>query len=105
MTLWYFAHPYTGDEEQNFILANSRTQILMDMGYNILSPITYTHPLHTHKERDYDFWMELCLVLMKHCDGIIFAPGWKWSNGCNLEYEQSTGKQILFYKDIVREGK
>jgi hypothetical protein len=99
--LYYFAHPYTGNEERNFLLATSRTQELLDMGYKVLSPITYTHPLHGTRERTYGFWMDLCLSLVRHCDGIIFAPGWQKSKGCVLEFEHSEGKEIIFLEDII----
>jgi hypothetical protein len=101
MKLYYFAHPYTGDEANNFILANERTQKLLDLGYNVLSPVTYTHPLHAKKERNYAFWMDFCLVLVEKCDGIIFAPGWQNSKGCMLEADHSEGKEILFYEEVI----
>jgi len=103
MKLWYFAHPYTGNEEGNFLLATSRTQDLLDRGYKVLSPITYTHPLHSTKERSCDYWMDLCLSLVRHCDGIIFAPGWQKSKGCVEEKEHAVGKQIIYWEDIINE--
>ena len=101
MKLYYLAHPYTGNEKENFKLATSRTQTLLDLGYHVLSPVTYTHPIHQQKERDYNFWMKFCLVLISKCDGIIFAPGWEDSRGCLLEYAHSDGKEILFLEDII----
>jgi len=100
--LWYFAHPYTGDEENNFTLATARTQELLDRGYNVLSPVTYTQPLHGNRNRSYDFWMDLCMVLVRHCDGIILAPGWQKSGGCLQEIGGSQGKEILRYGEIVK---
>ena len=100
--LYYFAHPYTGDEENNFTLATARTQELLDRGYNVLSPVTYTQPLHGNRNRSYDFWMDLCMVLVRHCDGIILAPGWQKSGGCLQEIGGSQGKEILRYGEIVK---
>jgi len=103
MKLWYFAHPYTGSENQNYILATSRTNILLDMGYKVLSPITYTGPLHASVPRSYDYWMDFTLTLMRHCDGIIFAPDWQKSKGCVLEYDNvKEGQEIIYWEDIIK---
>jgi len=103
--LFYFAHPYTGDEENNFILATDRTQKLLDLGYNVLSPVTYTQPLHGDKERSYDFWMDLCMVLLRHCDGIILAPLWEGSGGCVMEAIDAAwgGKEMLQYEEVIND--
>ena len=46
----------------------------------------------THKE-----YMELSFTLMALCDAIYFMPGWKESEGCNMEriYAQNMSMVIL----------
>lgn len=103
--LWYFAHPYTGDEETNYEDSQRKMQVLLDMGYNVISPIGATHDLHKDKPRTYDFWMKLVSVYLTHCDGIIFDPEWRFSPGCHDEHIQAMyeGKEILFYEEIVND--
>lgn len=102
MKLFYFAHPYSGNPEENFRLANERTLKLLNAGYNIFSPITYSHPLHVIEPHDYDFWMRLDRAIIPRCDGIILAPGWQGSKGCQLEadYFYKHGLPILAYSKI-----
>lgn len=102
--LWYFAHPYTGDEEANFKLATLRTQQLMDLGYVVYSPITYTHPLHVGKNRDYRFWMNFDKPFVKQSNGgLILAPRWESSGGCREELDDflNLGREILLYRENI----
>jgi len=103
--LWYFAHPYSGENEQgNFDLNNERVSALLDFGYRIYGPITYCHVLHLVKHRDWKFWIDFDRPFMEKCDGLILAPGWENSKGCKIEYEyfQKVGKPILFYRELVK---
>ena len=102
--LYYFSHPYTGNAEENFKLANARSLKLIKSGYYIISPITHSHPLDQLEKHDLKFWMNLDQVIMSHCDGIILAPNWETSKGCRLElrYFIKSDKEIL---KMDKEGK
>jgi len=108
--LYYLAHPYTGDGtvenmEDNYRIANRRTITLMKLGYNIFSPITYTHVMDVENKNIFDVidWLKLDKIFLDRCDGIIMAPGWEDSLGCRLEYEYAikSNKEILFYEKII----
>lgn len=45
MTKIYLAIPYSGMEESSYKQANEATVELLRRGYNVLSPITHSHPL------------------------------------------------------------
>jgi len=101
--LYYFAHPYSGNPEENFRLANERTVVLIENDWDVFSPISHSHPLQLIKDRPYDEWMELDNVIMSRCDGLILAPGWQKSKGCVLEREwfAKRGLPILEYDGLM----
>jgi len=100
--LFYFAHPYSGNCEENFRLANERTIKLLNAGYHIFSPISHSHPLQMVQDNSYKFWLCLDKTIMSRCDGIILAPGWKDSKGCQVERKwfESMGLPILEYEKM-----
>lgn len=102
--LYYFAHPYTGDEQNNFILANHRSVELLNRGFYIFSPITHSHPLQNIKIFDGKVWEELDRFFIDFCDGLIVAPSWQYSGGCVKEHSAFTlaGKPIYNYEDLVK---
>ena len=119
--LWYFAHPYTcfplaGNgrflaEQANFNLCCIRTAKLIQAGYFVYSPICHTHPIHLAAPEfiisgERDLWMELDRLIIEKTDfkGLILAPGWKASEGCQAECEifDKEGKPVLYYKDLVK---
>jgi len=120
--IFYFAHPYTcknekgeyipGGEEANFRICNYRASKLIEKGYLIYSPISHSHPIHVAnscflKNDMYTMWMQCCIDMISIIPfkGIILAPGWEGSSGCQEEYEifYEAGKDILYYSDIVVE--
>ncbi|MFW9971326.1 MAG: DUF1937 family protein [Candidatus Odinarchaeota archaeon] len=105
--LYYVAHPYTYNENNNFEKVNRICNELIDLGYIILSPISMNHPLHQLKQREKDFWYGFDLKLLERCDGIILCQGWEASRGCCIEFERGKrlGMEILYHKDIVDGGK
>ncbi len=101
--LYYFAHPYSGNPEENFRLANERTVKLIDAGWQIFSPIGHGHPIQVIKDRPCSEWMNLNYVIMSRCDGLILAPEWQKSKGCVLEREwfAKRGLPILEYDGLM----
>ena len=69
--LYYFAHPYTGAEKSNFVLANHRTVKLLDAGYKIFSPVTMTHPINEISKRNNEFWMDFLLPFIEAADALM----------------------------------
>ena len=101
--LYYFAHPYTGDEEGNFNLCCSRSAELIKRGWLVYSPIAHTHPIHRAwlGTRNVD-WYEFdnAFIRIIPFAGIILAPGWRDSEGCVKERElfKSLNREILSYE-------
>jgi len=100
--LWYLVHPYSNDPDKNFKLANKRTLALLNAGYNVFSPITYSHLLQQTEQHNYDFWMSFDEIILDKCDGLILAPNWHKSKGCIRELERAIrlNLPILDYKNL-----
>lgn len=102
--LYYFAHPYSGNEAYNYFLCNKRVSKLINLGHAIFSPITHSHPLATDENRnDHDLWLKLDFIIMDCCGAVIFAPEWEHPKGCVLEMKRAVQRkqQILFYPDFL----
>ena len=102
--LYYFAHPYTGDEANNYTLCCEHTNRLLDLGYHVFSPIVHSHPLDLLQSRPGGEWLELDEKILKCCDGLILAPHWGLSDGCRQEFWRAlkAGQMVLFYRNIIR---
>lgn len=120
--LWYFAHPYTvkdkdgrenhQGEHANFIQACTKTSELIKRGFNVYSPIAHTHPVHIIepqfiKNEEYKLWVRLDNLIIDKTNfkGIILAPRWETSGGCNGEREkfEKRNLQVLLYNDIIKD--
>jgi len=116
---FYFAHPYTckdgngnyvpAGEDANFSLCNHRAACLIEAGYNIYSPISHTHPIHRAsptflKNHEHHLWYLLDMEFLNktNFDGIVLAPGWETSQGCQMEKKwfEEKGLPVLYYKDL-----
>jgi len=104
--LYYFAHPYTGNEKNNYVLANHRMAKLIELGLKVYSPITMTHPLDEIVDKPHDFWMEFNQPFLEHADALIVAPDFQYSNGCIREYAYFTRAQkpIFNYEEMISES-
>ncbi|KKN66042.1 hypothetical protein LCGC14_0475200 [marine sediment metagenome] len=109
---YYFAHPYAcrdangvfvpEGEEANFQLCNQRAARLIELGYNIYSPISHTHPIHRASpvflaRHEHEAWYVLDMEFMAktNFDGIILAPGWENSKGCKMEKKYFVDKGLI----------
>lgn len=102
--LFYVAHPYSGNIDENMASVIEKTNELLDRGFKVLCPLTHSHWLDLAKKRDADFWYDLDIALMDKCDGLILCPGWQESRGCILEYGFFTGqkKPVYLYEDLIK---
>ena len=120
---YYFAHPYSAKTEEgriaNFELCCRRSIKLLLKGYNIFSPITHSHPIETASsemlrwpiDSRWQFWIDIDIAILEYVKftGIILAPKWGTSKGCQREYNwflshcQPNGKpcDILKYNDLI----
>jgi len=94
--LWYFAHPFTaptvGGEELNFEKCKVRTVQLLNFGLKVYSPVVHSYYLQGVNDNSFDFWLSFDKAIVDRCDGLIVAPKWMNSRGCNLEFD-------WFFKD------
>lgn len=98
--LYYLAQPYSVDPVLSYYTAINNTNELLDKGYIVFSPIAYCHKLHLAKERDWEFWVKMDLLLLEKCDVLILAKGWENSKGCVIEHEKAVelGMEIILYE-------
>lgn len=115
--LWYFAHPYSvwkdGErdheaEKRNFELCNVRAAVLLELRYNIVSPISHSYSICQALPNGDGFdWYALDNLIIAKTDfrGIILAPGWENSKGCVDEKErfESLAKEVLLFVDITKQ--
>ena len=92
----YLSHPYGKKPvniERSKRLAEWYTDAWSEEGrdYEIVNPLTYLAPL----SKGFDEWtmLKLAINLMRSCDVVLFAPGWKKSRGCRLEHMASKGME------------
>jgi len=102
--LFYIAHPYSGNIEENMASVIEKTNELLDRGFKIICPLTHSHWLDLAKKRDPDFWYDLDIAIMEKCDGLILSPGWQESRGCILEYGYFMGqkKPVYLYEELIK---
>lgn len=59
----YLAIPYTGMEESSYRQANRATALLLNLGFNVFSPITHSHPLTKIEDckvpGSWEFWQKI----------------------------------------------
>jgi hypothetical protein len=111
----YLAIPYTGMQESSYRQANEASVIILNMGFNVFSPITHSHPLtlidkyeipHTWEywqHIDYQFidWADEVWVLIPE-EGIEPVIG---STGVNAEiqYAKKHKKKVNFVQLVNNE--
>jgi hypothetical protein len=91
--LYYLAHPYSGNIEQNVEESVRLTNILMDFGLDILNPLTHSHYLDWIKSRPPRRWYELDFNILSRCDALVLSPGWESSTGCQMERAFAMGER------------
>jgi hypothetical protein len=106
----YLAIPYSGMEESSYEQANLATVLLLNIGYNVISPITHCHSLTKIQGYDlpgtWEFWKEIDFEFIDWVDEVfVLIPkeGWKMvqnSTGvqAEIEYSIDNNKPVTFYK-------
>ena len=93
----YLSHPYWGKEENRekaAAIAKFYREVWQAEGrdYEIVNPLEYLEPL-SDGVPEYTL-LKLAVNLLKSCDAVLFADGWKHSRGCRLEHFAAKGKLI-----------
>lgn len=99
----YLAIPYTGMEDSSYEQANLATLLLLNLGYNVISPITHSHPLTKIEGYDipgtWEFWKEVDLQFIDWSDEVfVLVPKEgikkvKNSTGVQAEIEYATSSK------------
>ena len=90
MTKIYLSHPYGGLErnrEKAARLADWYRATWAQEGrtdIEIVNPLEELRPHATANNEDQ--MLGLAVDLMRTCDAVVFAPGWKHSRGCRYEH-------------------
>lgn len=90
----YLSHPYQGREENRekaAALAAFYRAVWDAEGKNdwiLINPLEYFKDFQDID--DYTI-LRMATNLMKSCDAVLFAPGWKRSRGCRYEHWQARG--------------
>jgi hypothetical protein len=89
----YLAVPYSHKNKSTrmarFDCANIAAAHLFKLGYNVLSPISHSHPISQYMDNSNDsaFWVSVDEYWQRHCD-VLFVlkiEGWKDSAGVHRE--------------------
>ena len=94
----YLSHPYGGKEENReraAAIAKFYREVWAAEGktdWILINPLAYLEPL-SEGVPEYTL-LKLAVNLLKSCDAVLFADGWKHSRGCRLEHFAAKGKLI-----------
>ena len=117
----YLAIPYTGMEDSAYEQVNLATLLLLNLGYNVISPITHCHPLTKIEgytvPGTWEFWKEIDFQFLDWADEmfvLIPKEGMERihkSTGvqAEIEYAMDNDKDVTFYsidtlKDLYKES-
>lgn len=68
----YLAVPYSGMEESSYEQANEATAKLLKLGFNVISPITHSHPMKQYDmPGNWEFWREIDFEWIDWCDILL----------------------------------
>lgn len=87
----YLSHPYGGNKknrEAAAAVARMYREIWDAEGktdWEIVNPLEYFAAMEADGVDD-ETILHMAVVLMKDCDGILWAPGWRKSRGCRYEH-------------------
>lgn len=103
----YLACPYSSSypelKEWRYEMISEITVELIHRGYNVFSPIAYSHPLATkfNLNGDWEFWRKLDLAFLDICTMMVVVAfdGWSHSKGVSDEMKHAidTGKPIVLF--------
>ena len=102
----YLGIPYSHTDAYvrhcRFHAANRAAARLYEMGYNVLSPISHSHPisLYMQNSNDSDFWTSVDDYWQRQCDELIILTldGWRESVGLKKEINLALqfGQKVFF---------
>ena len=105
----YVAIPYSlQDKDKMYEIATLFTVNLLNRGYNVFSPITYSHNMHKTNGvgGSFAYWEDIDKWMISNCDlfVVLKIDGWKRSTGvlAEMAYAEERGKEVCYV--TVTEG-
>lgn len=94
----YLAIPYSGMEESSFEQANEATVALLNMGFNVFSPITHSHPLTRHDlPGTWDFWKKIDYQFLDWCDILLILIPKEGTE--KVTQSVGVGEEVKYYSE------
>jgi hypothetical protein len=95
----YLISPYTKNPQKLFPLAVSATELLLQLGLDVFSPVIYGHTIVTMSNNDLielEFWYSINELFMRHCDtfAAVKCSDLIESKGCQGELQQVQMEQL-----------
>ena len=113
MKTCYLGLPYSSPSRRvrwkRFNEANKAAAHLFSIGYNVLSPISHSHPisLYMDNSQDSEFWTTVDEYWQRQCDELIVLTldGWRDSVGLEKEINlaMSIGQKVFFMEPETHE--
>jgi len=111
----YLAIPYSNMEQSSYAQANEMTVNLLNLGYNVFSPITHSHPLTLINRKvpgTWEFWQEIDYQFIDWADEIWVVIPREGASKVNesigvqaeIKYAEENNKPIKYVEmeEIVR---
>lgn len=94
----YLAIPYSGMEDSSFEQANEATVKLLNMGFNVFSPITHSHPLTRYDiPGSWDFWKKIDYQFLDWCDILVILIPKEGREA--VENSVGVGQEVKYYSE------
>jgi hypothetical protein len=91
MKIIYVAGPFRGptpwDIAEN-IRAAERIGLMVAMA-DAMPLIPHANTAHFDRQRDGQFWLDGTMELLRRCDGVVFLPTWRRSEGSVGEFREA----------------
>jgi len=93
----YLAIPYSGIEEESFLVANKITAQLMQKGHIVFSPISHNHCLAVNHNlpKGWEFWKEVDTCFIEWCDELYVVELLKDGQNKILNSKGVTAEMII----------
>ena len=93
----FISGPMTGLDGYNRESFHAAADHLRALGYDVRNPADLAIDW-----QDYSDYMEVALVMLRQCEGVIYLPGWHASKGALIERQEAERHAILDVSGLLR---
>lgn len=91
----YLAIPYTGHEEESFMVANIMAAQIIQAGHIVISPISHSHPIAKYGlPGTFDFWQKLDESLIDWADEVWVIKYGDINSSKGVQHEMKYAKEV-----------